>query len=159
MKRCADSQGRAVLGCSPQGAVNFCAWLWHVYTVLSTQRRRCYLLLPGVKVHCEMPLVSTGFRNTGIRWGEGKLKGASPSHLNPDKSLRKSFLIFQRMNWNRDVRYFGQDQTATPWEAEFDSCDDPHVVFAFEATYRGNSNQTGGGVHSYGWMYSAKHNL
>ena len=94
MKRCADSQGRAVLGCSPQGAVNFCPWLWHVYTVLSTQRRRCYLLLPGVKVHCEMPLVSTGFRNTGIRWGEGKLKGASPGHLNPDNSLRKSFYHF-----------------------------------------------------------------
>lgn len=158
MKRCADSQGRAVLGCSPQGAVNFCPWLWHVYTVLSTQRRRCYLLLPRVKVHCEMPLVSTGFRNTGIRWGEGKLKGASPGHLNPDNSLRKSFYHFSGDKL-KQIRYFGQDQTATQWEAEFNSCYDPHLVFAFEATYRGNSNETGGGVHSYGWMYSAKHNL
>lgn len=68
--------------------------LWHVYTVLSTQRRQCYLLLPGVKVHCEMPLVITGFRNKGIRWGEGKLKDASPGHFNPNNSMRKFFYHF-----------------------------------------------------------------
>ena len=132
----------------PSGSCKFLPLTrWHVYTVLSTQGRQCYLLLTGVKVHCEMPLVITGFKNKGIRCGEGKLKGASPAHLNPNSSMRKFFFItFQMINWNREVRYFVQDQTATQWEAEFNSCYDPNLIFAFEATYQGNSNETGGGV-------------
>ena len=53
----------------------------------------------GVKVHCEMPLVTTGFKNKGIRCGEGKLKGASPTHLNPNSSMGNFFFItFQMIN-------------------------------------------------------------